>query len=268
MMNIFKYEFKTYRKSILVWSLSIAAILFVMMALYPTFAKDAEFMEQMLENYPEEMLKAFGMNGNLPLSSILGFLAFLFAFIQLCLAIQAANYGFSILSVEEREFTADYLISKPVSRIQILNAKFGAAFLALIITDVFLAMSTFGAIELYRDGAMYEAKNIIVLLSSVVFFQLFFLSVGMAISVLTKKIRNVLTFALGISFGTYILNAVGAIIGGNTLKYLSPFAHFESGYILEFSKYDMKMAMISIVLTIISLVITYILYPRRDIQSL
>ncbi|MBI9013739.1 MAG: ABC transporter permease subunit [Clostridiales bacterium] len=267
-MNIFRYEFRMYRKSILIWSLSMAAILIVFMALYPTFARDTKFVEQMLENYPEEMLKAFGMNGTLPLSTILGFLAFLFVFIQLCLAIQAANYGFSILSVEEREFTADYLISKPVSRTHILNAKFGAAFLALIITDVFLTLSTFGAIELYRDGAIYEVKYVVILLSSVIFFQLFFLSIGMAVSVLTKKIRNVLTFSLGISFGTYILNAVGAIIGGNTLKYLSPFAHFEPGYILELSKYDMKMAMISIVLTIVFLIITYILYPRRDIQSL
>lgn len=268
MMNIFKYEFGMYRKSILVWTLSIGALIVMFMAFYPTFGKDAEFMEKMLANYPEDMLKAFGMSGGLPLSSVTGYLAFAFAFTQICIAIQAANYGFSFLSIEEREFTADFLISKPVSRVQILSAKFGAACLALFVTSIFVWLSTLGAIELFRDGKEYDLNHVIVLLTSLIFFQLFFLTIGMVVSVLVKRIRSVLTFSLGLSFGTYILNAIGAIVGGSTLKYLSPFSHFEPGYILEHGKYDIGMVSISFIIIVASLVVTYVMYPKRDIHSL
>ena len=52
---------------------------------------------------------------NLDMSSVLGFFSFVFLFCQICLAIQAANYGFSLVSVEERELTADFLLAKPVA---------------------------------------------------------------------------------------------------------------------------------------------------------
>lgn len=268
MMNIFKYEFKMYFKSIAIWSVSIISIVFMMMAFFPTFESDAGLMEKIMENYPEEMLKAFGMSGGLPLSSVLGYLVFVFPFIQLCIAIQSANYGFSILSIEEREFTADFLISKPVSRLDILKAKFSAALLALVITNVMVIISTVIAVEMFKNGQNYDQNHLWLLLSSIILFQLFFLSIGMAVSVLTKRIRSVLTYSLGISFGTYVLNSIGAIIGGNTLSYFSPFSHFEAGYILEFGKYNMKFVPISLIIIVLSLGITYILYPKRDIHSL
>lgn len=257
-----------YTKSIIVWSISIIAVILMMMSIYPTFGSNAVMMEKILENYPEELLKAFGMNGGLALSSILGYLTFIFPFVQLCLAIQAANYGFSVLSIEEREFTADYLMSKPVSRLSILNAKFAASFVALLITNLVTSLSLIGIIELFKDNKTYDFNHLMVLLSSIVLFQLFFLAIGMVVTVLTKRIRSVLTFSLGLSFGTYILNAMGLVLGGKILSYFSPFAYFEVGYLLEFGTYDSKMTMISIIITVLSLGITYYLYPKRDIQSL
>ncbi len=268
MLNIFKYEFKTYYQSIFIWVISIAAITFMMFSFFPTFGADAGLMEKILENYPEEMLKAFGMSGGLPLSSVLGYSVFVFAFVQLFLAIQSSNYGFSILSIEEREFTADFLMSKPVSRISILSAKFFAALLALIITNIFVSIIMYAAIEMFKNGQTYEVSHLLILLSSMIIFQLFFLSIGMLVSVLTKRIRSVLAFSMGLSFGMYMINSIGAIIGGNIMTYISPFSHFEPGYILEHGKYDMSLVPISIIIILVSIVGTYVLYPRRDIHSL
>ena len=123
-MNIFTYELKMYRNSIIIWSISIAGLLVLFMGIYPSMAADAALMDMILENYPEAMLKAFGMAGSLSLSSVLGYFTFTFAFVQLCLAMQSSYYGFHFLSVEERELTADFLMSKPVSRRRIIISKF------------------------------------------------------------------------------------------------------------------------------------------------
>lgn len=267
-MNIFKYEFKMYGKSIIIWSLSIMTLLTMFMSLYPSFGADAALMDKILENYPEDLLKAFGMSGGMSLSSVLGYFVFTFAFIQLCIAIQASNYGFSFLSVEERELTADFLMSKPISRNKILVAKFLAALLALTITNAVIWIASFSTIAIFRDGKDYEAKNLILLLLSIAIFQLFFMSIGMIVSVSVKKVRSVLSYSMALSFGLYILNALRSIIGGETLGLLSPFYHFDPGYILDKGEYNLSMVSISLGIIIVSIVTSYFLYRNRNIHSL
>jgi len=268
MGNVFKYEFKMYAKSILIWVVNIILLLVIFMAFFPAFSSDASLLDKMLENYPPELLKAFGMGGTLSLATVLGYFAFIFTFLQLCLAVQAANYGFSILSVEEREFTADYLMSKPVSRSEILIAKFGAALLALTITNAFAWIGSFLAIELFREGKPYDFNHLILLLATIVLFQLFFLTLGMAISVMVRRIRSVLSFSLGLAFGTYILNTVRAIVGGETLGYFSPFYHFDPAVILDKGTINMPMVSISLAVVLFSILATFVLYTKRDINSL
>jgi ABC-2 type transport system permease protein len=248
--------------------MSIAALIFSFMALFPTFAKDVGIMEKILENYPEEMLKAFGMSSGLPLSSVLGFLVFVFAFVQLCLAIQASNYGFSILSVEERELTADYLLSKPVSRVQILNAKLGASVLAIMLTNLIMGISTISAIEFYKDGSTYEIDKVLSLLLLSFVFSLVFFSIGILVSVTFRKIKSVLSLSMALAFGTYILNAVRAIVGGSLLGLISPFYHFDASYILDKGAVDFSVAWLSFLVIILSFVAVYLRYPKRDIHSL
>jgi len=267
-MNIFLYELKSYRKSVIIWSLSIFGMLLLFMGIFPTFAVDASLMEKMLANYPEEFIKAFGMGGNLPMSTIPGYFNFIFVYMQLCLAIQSSNYGFHFLSVEERELTADFLMSKPVSRKKLLFSKFSAAFIALTIVNIITWIGSFISIELFRGDSEYDISNMILLMSSTVFFQLFFLSVGMLISVSLKKIRSVLAFSMALACGLYIMNALRGVFGGELLGIISPFYHFEPGYILEFGRYNIGKAAISFAVIIISMLISYVLYTRRNIHSL
>ena len=267
-MNIYKYELKSYLKSIIIWSLSISALLFVFMAFFPSFSTDTKMMDSILKNYPEEMLKAFGMNTGLPLSSIPGYFVFIFAFIQLCISIQASNYGFSFLSIEERELTADFLMSKPVSRPSIFISKLFAAFTALTITTILIAITTFASIEIFKGDESYNVNNMIILLSTIVLFQLFFLSIGMIISVLVKKIRSVLAFSIGLSFFLYILNALKNIIGGDILGLITPFYHFEPSYILQYGKYNFNMTIVCLLIITVSISTSFYLYKKRDIHSL
>ena len=267
-MNIYIYEFKKYLKSIIVWSISIATLIHMFMSFYPTFGEDAQLMDKIMSNYPKELLNAFGMNGNLQLSTVPGYLVFVYVFVQLLLAMQASNYGFGFLSVEERELTADFLLSKPVSRNVILATKFLSAFTALTMVNFITWISVFSAVWIFSNGKPYESSAIVLLLISNFAFQLIFMSIGMIISVALKKIRSVLSFSMAISFGLYMVNAVAGTIDSKLLGYVSPFYHFEPGYILEHNSLNWSAAIISLIATVLAMVGTYILYNRRDIHSL
>jgi len=180
-------------KSVIIWSLGVAALIFLYFSLFPTFAQDAELINEMMAQFPEEFLLAFGMTG-VDLSTVLGFYSFLFLFAQICLAIQAANYGFSLVSVEETDLTADFLLAKPVGRTQIMTSKLLAAFSSLTITNIAVWIVSFSAINLFSEGRTFDTKPLLLLLLSIVVFQLVFLTVGLVISLIVKRIRSVTPF--------------------------------------------------------------------------
>jgi beta-exotoxin I transport system permease protein len=265
-MNIFKQEFKMYLRSVITWSVAVAVLILVFVSLFSSFAQDAALLNEMMANFPEALLTAFGLNG-VNLATVLGYFGFVFLFVQICLAIQAANYGFSLVSIEEREWTADFLLAKPVGRPQILTSKLLAALSGLIITDIVVWISSFGFINLFKGDATYEASSLLLLLLSIVPFQLFFLAVGLVVSLLVKRIRSVTPYSMALGFGMYVLSVFGDMLGESTLEKLTPFKHFDPNYIIQHGAYDLPLLLISVSVIVISVVGSYLLYTRRDIPN-
>jgi len=267
-MNIFLFEFKMYRKSIFVWSLAIPFFLFLYMAFYPFMATDTEGIDMLMNEMPKAIIDFMGMNPDLPMSSITGYFTLTFSFIQIPIAINASNYGFHMLSVEERELTADFLLSKPIKRSKILISKFLAAFLSLTIINASIWAASLASIYIFKVDSEIEILPIIYLLSSIVFFQLFFMSIGMLISVSLKKIESVLSYSMGLSFGLYIASTLKAMLGVNFIEFLSPFSYFNPTNMIIDGKFDLVLTLVCILVIISSITITYFLYLKRNIHSL
>lgn len=267
-MNIFKFELKTYYKSIFIWSISIVLMLYSNMMFYPSFADNASILDELTESVDSNILAAFGLDGNLQFSSVTGYFAMMYMYIQLFIAIQASNYGFNVLSIEERELTADFLLSKPVKRSTIYISKFLAAFTSLTITNIVVWIASILSVLMFNGGSEFDMGMIIVLLSSNVLFQLFFLTLGMAISMTLKKINTVLTLSISLSFGMYLIHIIKEIIGGTFFSLITPFSYFEPDNILYYGKYDLIDTTICIAVIVVSLIISYILYLKRNIRSL
>jgi len=265
-MNIYKHEFKTNLRSVITWSVSITLLLLVFMSIFSSFAKDAELLNQALSQMPEQLLIAFGLNG-MDMSTVLGFYSLAFLFCQICLAIQAANYGFALVSVEERDMTADFLLAKPVGRAHILTSKLLAALTSLTITNLVVWVCSFAFINMFRDGRAYDTKTLLLLLLSIIVFQLFFLSVGIFISLLMKRVRSVTSLSMALAFGMYILSAFGGMLGKNSLDIITPFKHFEPRYIIANGAYDVPLVLLNVAIIIISVVGSYMLYGKRNIHT-
>lgn len=209
---------------------------------------------------------AFGMTG-VDMSTVLGFFSFAFLFCQVCLAVQASNYGFGLVSLEERDMTADFLLAKPVSRTQILTSKLLAAFTGLTTTNLVIWISSFLFISLFRDERAYDTNTLILLLSSIVLFQLFFLTVGILVSLLMKKVRSVTPLSMALAFGMYVISAFGGMLGDAKMELITPFKHFEPNYIVTHAAYNMPLVLISISVILISIAASYVLYAKRNINS-
>ena len=256
------------KSSILIWGLAIPLSLFMYLAFYPTISADTSAFDALMENYPEELLAFFGMRPELPMSSLPGYLTITFGMMQIPIAIQAANYGIAMLSVEEREMTADFLLSKPISRTKILISKFLASFTSLTIVNIAFAGATLLAIQLFKGDATIEMNHIYLLLTTTVFFQLFFVSIGMLISVSVKKVESVISYSMALGFGLYIVFGLKSTVGTGFLAYLSPYAYFEPAEILINGTYNLVYTIICSFVIVSSFVLSYVLYKRRNIHSL
>ncbi len=265
-MNIFKQEFGMRWRSVVTWSAAIAAVMLVYISLFSSFAGQADQINQLMANYPKELLDAFGLNGT-DLSTVMGFFGVVFLFTQVLLAIQASNYGFGLVSVEEREWTADFLMAKPVKRTSILTGKLLSAAAGLTVTNAIVWICSFGFINIFKAGRSYDTGSLVLLLGSIAVFQLFFLSVGLVVSLLVKRVRSVTPYAMGLAFGMYVLSAFGGLLGTSVIEDITPFKHFDPNYIVRHGMYDLPLVLISFGVVIVAFVASYLLYARRDVPA-
>lgn len=265
-MNIFLYEMKALRKSTIIWTLSILGLAALYISIYPSMAKDVDDFKKLLEGYPEAIRAILGINLDY-IASLLGFYSMIFSFVILCGAIQAMNLGVSILSKESRERTADFLLVKPVSRNTIVSAKLLAAFATLVITNViFIALTSLLAslaIDEKLDIKLFTMINLTMFL-----VQIIFIAIGMVVSVFFKKIRSIIPISLGFVFGFYMIGALLVTDSSDKAeRMLSPFKYYDITYIIQNGKYDPFFLVVGAILVIVAIVISYIVYNKRDIHA-
>lgn len=265
-MNMFLHELKACRKSTIIWSVSLAGIVIAFLLMFPAFSSNAEDLKKLLESLPLALRDAMGLSlANI--GSLLGFYSTLtFLYIPLCGAIQAMNIGTSIVSKEVREKTADFLLTKPVTRVQIMTAKLLAALTSLVITNVFFLIVASIMASVITSQAF--SMKIFLLISATLFLiQLMFLAIGVLVSVVVPKIKSVLPVSLGTVFAFFFISMFGSAIGDNNLRYITPFKFYDSAYILQNASYEVSFIILEVALITLAIATSYIIYAKKDIDS-
>lgn len=264
-MNMFLHELKSYRKSTIIWTCSLIALVVLFLSMFPAFSKEVEVFKKLMEGFPEPVRKALGLSVD-SMSSILGFYAYAFLYLTLCGAIQAMNLGTSIVSKEVREKTADFLLTKPVTRTKVMTSKLLAALTCLIITNVtYLVVASIMASIVKTEEYSYK---IFFMLSITLFFvQLMFLSLGVIISVVVPKIKSVLPISLGTVFTFFIIGMFSSTTGDDAIRYITPFKYFDMSYIMKNSSYEFSFIIIEIVFIIVSICASYFIYSKKDVHA-
>ena len=112
-MNIYLYELKKKIVSSIIWVGALGLFVWVCFGMIDMMANEA--MTNIIDQFPDEMKHAFGMD--IDLSTVSGYYAWIHGMIiTLCGAIFSMNFGLNAVSTEERDLTADFLISKPITR--------------------------------------------------------------------------------------------------------------------------------------------------------
>jgi ABC-2 type transport system permease protein len=218
-----------------------------------------------MEGYPEAIRNALGFSLG-SFFTILGFYCFPLSFITLCGAIQGMNLGTSIVSKEVREKTADFLLTKPVTRTTVLTAKLMAAFISIILTNIiYLAVTITMAYQVKTED--FSLKILIMLSLTMFFIQLIFLAIGVIVSVIVPRIKSVLTVSLTTVFAFYFLGMFSSTTGEEAKRYISPFKYFDTAYIIKQASFESTFLIVGAVIIILAITASYFVYAKKDIHS-
>lgn len=263
-MNIFLHELKAYRKSIIIWACSMAALAVMYIFIFSGLSGDIESFKDVIKSLPEVVRKLLSIYVD-SLSTLEGFYSFVFVYIVLCGAIQAMNLGVSIVSKEVREKTADFLLTKPVSRERILTFKLLAALTSLVLTNILYLAITLPMT--FTVNTAFSMKIFLMISATLFFVQLMFLSLGVIVSVSVGKIKSVIAVSLSTVFGFFVVSMLGSIIGDKAVRYISPFKYFDLPYIVKNAAYETSYIVVGIIFVIAAIAASYLVYVKKDIHA-
>ncbi len=263
-MNIFRFEFRSILKNTLIWSLSLSAVCLFMMIIFPAYRENADAIRSMIEGFPDEALKAMGMDLN-TIFGVLGFYSFLMVYLTLIGGVQAAALGVGILSREYREKNSDFLMTKPVKRSVVVTSKLCAALLAIVITNIIFMLSSVG-ICLAVSDQKFSMTALVMISLTMLFIQLVFLSMGAVLAVFIR-IKSVYTAALALNVVFFALSLVESLAGKDALQFLTPFKYFDPAQIVLDEAYEPSSFIIVFAVAAVCTAAVYIGSIRRDIPT-
>ena len=223
--NIYFTDMRRHLKGFLIWCAVIAACVLLTLTIVPTIAgKQAQF----LAAYPADLLAAIGINAA-AWATVLGIYAsYWMFFVPLLGAIYAVSLGSSLLAKEESGQTADFLLTKPVSRTEVAVSK-GLVLLSFTtaLWALCSAVEVIGLASIAReplDAAAYWRLSVSGYLMIV-----FFGFLAMVLSVLPRRSRPLLGLGIGIILASYALDIVGNLSDkGRRIAVVSPFHHIDT----------------------------------------
>lgn len=265
LMNIFLKELKVNAKPLAIWSVCMFLLIVSGMAKYTSFSSSGQSMKVFLNDMPYSIKDLFGL-GSFDMTTIGGYFAMLFLYIELTAAIHAALLGASIISKEERGKTTEFLMVKPISRNTVLTSKLLAALFNIIILNLVSIASSFVAVSALKKGTNISSQICLEMLS-MFFVQLIFTALGAALSAALKKTKFAGSISIGVLLGAFIISKITDITNkADFLNVLSPFKYFNLNDILSGKGLNPIVTLLSLLVAAVFCAITYITYNRRDLN--
>ena len=261
-MIVLNHELKQGSKSFLVWTLSIGLFIVVCVFLFPQMEEQMSEANDLFASMGS-LSSAFGMDKinfgefwgyyGVECGNILG----------LGGALYAALLGITIISKEEKNKTAEFLLCHPVSRAQIVTEKLLASF--VLITAMNILIMAMSGVSVLAIGEVIDWDIFLLIHIAYYMLELEICSVCIGTSVFLSSA----SYGIGIGFAVvlYFLNIIANITDDlKFLKYITPFSYAESADIIDTASIDLAYLGVGVIYSIVGIALGYFYYNRKDIS--
>lgn len=261
-MTIVKHELRMGRTSFLIWTSAIGFLLAVCVFLFPEMKGQMDGVSDVFASMGS-FTEAFGMD-RLNFGTLVGFYAIECGnVLGLGGAFYAALCAVGVLSKEEKDKTAEFLLAHPVSRTRVIAEKLIAVFIQ--ITALNLIIYALSVASMAMIGESVPLKEVSLLHLAYYLLQAELMGICFGISAFLRK--GSAGIGLGIAAMMYVLNIIANIAEiADFLKYITPFGYCDGADIVTNGSLDGAMLAIGMVIGIIGIAVAFLKYARKDIR--
>lgn len=264
-MNIIVRELRSNLKSLLIWSGSLIAVIVMMLSEFSAYYNNPE-MAQIMDSMPKALMDAFSMS-NANLTTVSGFISITVIYVNLMLGIFAVLLGNSIIAKEERDKTAGFLMTMPITRTKILIGKIIAAIInCLVVLVVVIGSLYLFTLKYNPDQDFYRFLWLITVTTGI--FEIMFLSLGLFLASSVKRYKLSSGIGLGALFFLYVLSVLVALSEKiDFLKYVTPFKYYEASKLLQNYSIEGTYLILSLIWVTAFIALTFYTYNNRDLRA-
>lgn len=261
-MTILRHEMRQGRSALMIWTAVIALMLGICILIYPDMSGQMDGIGNAFANMGG-FSAAFGMD-KLNFGEFLGFFGVECGnILGLGGAFFAALTGISALSKEEGGHTAEFLLTHPVSRNNIVAQKLFSVFLQIIILNAAAVAVT--AIGTMMIGESPDIKPLVLTFAAYLIMQIETAAICFGISAYIG--RGGLGLGLGLAAAFYFLNIISNLAeSAEFLKYITPFGYTDSADIIVDGQIEIKYLAVGIVVAVIGIGAAFWKYRGKDIS--
>ena len=261
-MTLVRHELKQGRTAFIIWTAAIGFLLAVCVFLFPEMKGQMEDVSDVFSSMGS-FTAAFGMD-RLNFGTLTGFYAIECGnVLGLGGAFYAALCAVGILSKEEKERTAEFLLTHPVSRGRIVSEKLAAVLIQITAMNLIVYAISIGSITLVGETVPW--KEIHLLHLAYYLLQLELAGICFGLSAFTRK--GSVGAGLGLAAVMYFLNLIANIAeSAQFLKYVTPFGYCEGADIVDNGGLDWKLVAIGMAICFVFIIVSYLKYTKKDIH--
>jgi len=267
--NLYAKELKRYRNSFIGWSISINVLILLGMAFYPVIMQ-GDMLKQMAVVFENPFLKsimtAFGASLD-EMTNVFGFYTNRSVmFITLLGSFFSILLSGKILAREELERTAEFLLTKPVTRLEVVGSKLAAYFTYLLLLNIVIALSGFLSLEIFKGDTDYRLMAFIIHWLYCFLLMMVYGAIGIFLSLLIKRGRPITGVSIGIVLGGYFIDALSRLSpSADLIGYLSPFKFIDSSVLRPDYSLAGWRVMYFLGISLVLIALTFVLYRKKDI---
>lgn len=262
-MTIFALEMRLGRKAFIIWTAVIGFMMLICLAMFPQMKNEMGTVSDIFANMGS-FSAAFGMD-KINFGTALGYYGVECGnVIGIGGGFFAALLGISALVKEERDHTAEFLLTHPVKRTEVVTEKLLAVFTQIVVLNVVVALISF--VSFKAIGEDIQIREFILIHAAYLLLQVQIASVCFGISAFMR--RGGAGAGLGLAAVLYFLNIIGNISEkADFVKYLTPFSYADASEIISTAKLDRTLIAAGLAYTVIGLAAAYMKYSRKDIAA-
>ena len=261
-MTIVRHELGLGRKAFIIWTGAVGFLLVICIFLFPEMKGEMDNISTLFSDMGS-FTAAFGMD-KLNFGTLVGYYAIECGnVLGLGGAFFASLCAVAILCREEKERTAEFLLTHPVSRIRIITEKLVAVMIQVVAMN--LIVFALSIISMVAVGESIPWKEVTLLHLAFLIMQIELSGICFGISAFMRK--GSIGVGLGVTFMLYFMNLISNITEkAEGLKYITPFAYCDGATIVSELKIDAVKVVIGMIICAAGITAAYLKYTKKDIR--